>query len=170
MKLKFAIVKIGCLLTLALFLQACTTTDINSAQPISIPKNLTKQDVKLAILAAVYPEKAPREWTPAEQMADNALNAYFGYAYSRNSKGHWFVEEVKPNSVLIGFENRGYYFRTEYIIENYQIIQKIDGSRGLKQSDNSIHKAVFKWLGELESKTRASMGNISAMKYGSQYR
>jgi hypothetical protein len=161
-------VKIGFLIALALILQACTTTSINSAQPISIPQNLTKQEVKLAILAAVYPEKVPREWTPAEQMADSALSAYFGYTYSRNSKGHWFVEEVKPNSVLIGFENRGHYFRTEYIIENTQIIQKIDGSRNLKQSGNSIHKAVFKWLGELESKTRASMGNISAMKYASQ--
>ena len=161
-------VKIGFLIALVLILQACTTTNINSAQPISIPQNLTKQEVKLAILAAVYPEKAPREWTPAEQMADRALSAYFGYAYSRNSKGHWFVEEVRPNSVLIGFENRAHYFRTEYIIENAQIIQRIDGSRNLKQSGNSIHKAVFKWLGGLESKTRASMGNISAMKYASQ--
>lgn len=81
-------VKIGFLIALVLILQACTTTNINSAQPISIPQNLTKQEVKLAILAAVYPEKAPREWTPAEQMVDSALSAYFGYAYNRNSRGH----------------------------------------------------------------------------------
>lgn len=168
MKSSLGTIRIGFLIALALILQACTTTDINSAQPISVPHNLTKQDVKLAILVAVYPEKAPTEWSPAEQMADSALNAYFGYAYSRNSKGHWFVEEVRPNSVVIGFQNRSHYFRTEYIIQDTQIIQKIDGSRNLKQSDDSIHKAVFTWLGTLESKTRASMGNISAMKYASQ--
>lgn len=168
MKIKLVLIKIGFLILLAFILQACTTTNINSAHPIPIPQNLNKQDAKLAILLAVYPEKAPREWTPAEQMADSALTAYFGYAYSRNSKGHWFVEEVRPNSILVGFENRGYYFRVEYIIETSQIVQKIDGSRGLKQSNKSIHKAVFKWLGDLESKTRASMGSISAMKYASQ--
>lgn len=160
----------GLLAVFAFALQACTSMDIDSAPPISIPQNLTKQEVKLAILSAVYPEKAPREWTPAEQIADSALNALLGYSYGRSSRGHWFVEEIRENSVLIGFENRGYYFRTEYIIESAQIIQKIDGSRGLEQTKNSIHKSVFRWLGALESKTRASMGNLSAMKYAAQHK
>lgn len=162
------IIKACALLSFVFSLAACSTVNINSAQPISIPQNLNKQEVKLAILSAVYPEKTPREWTPAEQMADSALTAYFGYAYSSNSKGHWYVEEIRSDSVLIGFDNRGYYFRVEYIIESSQIIQRIDGSRGLKQTEDSIHKSVFKWLGGLESKTRRSMGQVSAMKAASK--
>jgi hypothetical protein len=167
MKLISKIIKVGAFLSFVLSLAACSTVDINSAEPISIPQNLNKQEVKLAILSAVYPEKAPREWTPVEQMADSALTAYFGYAYSGNSKGHWYVEEVRSDSVLIGFDNRGFYLRVEYIIKGSQIIQRIDGSRGLKQSEDSIHKSVFKWLGGLESKTRQSMGRVSAMKSAS---
>ncbi len=146
---------------------SCRTTNLNSAAPILIPAGLSTQEVKLAILSAIYPDKAPREWTPMEKMTDNALKAAFGFGYSKvNRSGQWFIEEVKEKSVVAGFERGKYYFRVEFIAEGNQLIQRIDGSRNLEQSNNSIHKSVFDWLGEMESKIRQSMGVISAMKAG----
>lgn len=168
MKAKSVIKKIGFLTMLAFSLQACSIASIHSAKPISTPKNLTKEEVKFAIYTAVYPEKTPTEWKPSDKMSDVILSSNSDKAGSKRVKQHWFVEEIRPDSVVIGFRNYAYYFRTEYIIEDDQIIQRIDGSTGLKQTKNSIHKTVFKWLGGLEAKTRASMGRISAMKYAAQ--
>jgi hypothetical protein len=150
------------------FAASCHTMNINSALPITIPVGLGVQDVKLAILSAVYPEKAPHEWTPWEKMTDNALRAAFGFGYAKaNRSERWFVEEVRANSITVGFDSGNHYFRVEYLIEGNELIQKIDGSRNLDQSGNSIHRAVFEWLGEMESRIRESMGVVSALKANS---
>ena len=102
--------------------------------------------------------------TTTEKITDNALRAAFGFAYRKVSQGDWFVEEVREHSVLVGYQNRDHYLRVEYVIESSRVIQRIDGSRNLEQSRNSIHKAVFDWLGIMESKIRQSMGIISSLK------
>lgn len=153
------------MLTGMIFLSSCSSVNINSASPILVPSGLLTQEVKLAIISAVYPEKAPREWTPVEAMTDSALRAFFGFSYDRVNKGqHWFVEDVRSDSVLVGFDSDDQYFRVEYQIRNGQIAQRIDGSRNLNQTKNEIDEDVFEWLGSMESRIRQSMGNVAAMK------
>jgi len=144
----------------------CTSADINSAPSISVPSGLTTQDVKLAILLSIDPAKAPPEMNVDQQMTDNALRAFFGYAYSKHAdrRGQWFLEEIRERSVLVGFDNRKHYFRAEFIIGDHAITQRIDGSRNLDQTSTKIHRATFDWLGMFETKIRQNMGTISALK------
>ncbi len=143
----------------------CRTVSINSAQSIPVPAGLSSQDVKLAILSAVYPEQAPQKMTVAEKMTDNALKAAFPFGYSKvNRSGRWFVEELKSGSVMVGYTEDEYYLRVEYLIEDSKIVPRIDGSRNLKQTEQSIHKTVFEWLGDLDVQIRQNMGRVSALK------
>jgi hypothetical protein len=154
----------GLLFAMAL-MASCSTPSINSAQPISVPSALTTQDVKLAILYAIYPVKTPTEWTHIEQMADNALKAAFPFSYGRVERSeNWFLEEIRGSSVLVGYDDGDHYLRVEYVIAGDKIFQKIDGSRNLGQTGETIKKDAFEFLGAMESKIRQSMGILSAMK------
>jgi hypothetical protein len=151
------------------FVVSCSTPSINSAQPISIPSGLKVQDVKLAILYAIYPVKTPTEWTPIEQMTDNALKAAFPFSYGKVERSeNWFLEEIRNNSVLVGFDDGDHYLRVEYVIDAGRIVQKIDGIRNLGQTSETIKKDAFEYLGTMESKIRQSMGILSAMKAESE--
>ena len=148
-----------------LLVAACSTPNINSAQPIPIPSALTTQDVKLAIIYALYPSKTPTEWTHVEEMTDSALKAAFPFTYSKmERRDSWFLEEIRSGSVLVGFDDGDHYMRVEYVIAEGRIKQRIDGSRNLKQSGDSIDKDAFEYLGSMESKIRQSMGILSAIK------
>ena len=151
------------------FTVSCSTPSINSAQPISIPSGLTAQDVKLAILYAIYPVKTPTEWTHIEQMTDSALKAAFPFSYGKVERSEtWFLEEIRTSSVLVGFDDGDHYLRVEYVIDGGRILQKIDGSRNLGQTGETIKKDAFEFLGAMESKIRQSMGILSAMKAESE--
>jgi hypothetical protein len=52
----------------------------------------------------------------------------------------------------------------QYVVDGRRILQKIDGSRNLGQTSESIKKDAFEFLGAMESKLRQSMGILSAMK------
>ncbi|RLJ16462.1 hypothetical protein DJ030_17080 [bacterium endosymbiont of Escarpia laminata] len=136
--------------------------DINSASTIFIPDKLNKQEVKLAILNAIEPVSYPITQSAVESMVDAGLTAGFGpiYDFVRERKGYWFVEDIRKDSVFAGYDNGKHYFRVEYIIGDYEILQRIDASRNLKQTEDSIHKRVFTWLGQMESRIRQSMGNV----------
>jgi hypothetical protein len=154
----------GLVIAMAL-MAACSTPSINSTQPISIPSGLTTQDVKLAIIYAIYPGKTPTEWSHIDQMTDNALKAAFPFTYSKVDRSeNWFLEEIRSGSVLIGFDDGDHYLRVEYVIDRGRIIQRIDGSRNLGQTGETIKKDAFEFLGAMESKIRQSMGILSAMK------
>lgn len=140
----------------------CRTVSIQSAKDIRIPGGLDKQAVKLAIISAVYPNNGAREWTPMEKMTDEALNSVLWFYKQQGDNGKWFVEELRENSVVVGYDNGKHYFRVEYIVTDSVIQQRIDGSRNLSQTSRTIHKAVFEWLGQMESKIRESMGMLSA--------
>lgn len=153
------------LFILSVLAVSCTSVNIDSAKPISVPTGLTIQEVKLAIVRAVSPQSSPPELNQYQEITDRALRAHFGFRYqSANQKGRWFIERIEGNSVFVGFDNRKHYFGVEYVIENHQVSQKIDGSRNLGQSDTRIHKAVFRWLGEMESNIRQQMWNVKSYK------
>ena len=151
-------------LFLMFFVLSCIR-NIKSAQPIFVPNNLSAQEVKIAILSAVNPRSKPIKLSQYQKITDSALRAHFGFRYQNiDSGGRWFIENIKKNSVMVGFENGKHYFRVEYIITKSQIIQRIDGSRNLSQTEDTIHKSVFRWLGQMESNIRQSMGSIVSIK------
>lgn len=165
MKSATSILRVTTLAVAIALIASCSTPNINSAQPISIPSSLTTQDVKLAILYAIYPVKTPTEWTHIEQMTDNALKAAFPFSYGKVERSeNWFLEEIRSSSVLVGYDDGDHYLRVEYLIDGGRIIQKIDGSRNLGQTGETIKKDAFEFLGAMESKIRQSMGILSAMK------
>lgn len=132
---------------------------IDSAKPISVPSGLNKQQVKYAIASAVYPDNPAPELTSSEKMTDSALKALFWFRYKNvDASNHWFIEEIKPDSVIIGFNKDNYYFNVEYLIEENQIVQRIVDSWNLRQTEKEIHPTVFRWLGELETNVKKSMG------------
>jgi len=157
MKVKFV------LFLLILFVIGCKSVDINSASPIMVPSGLSLQDVKVAILNAVNPKENPIKLTPYQQITDSALKAHYGFLYkSINTKRRWFLEDIRKDSLLVGYDNGNYYFRVEYKIGKSQIIQRIDGSRNLDQTETTIHKGVFQKLGQMEVNIRKELGMIAS--------
>ena len=143
------------------FLASCKSMNINSAQPIMIPSGLSVQHVKFAILKSITPDDKAEKITNYQKITDRALKARFGFMYKGlNNANQWFVEDVTENSVIAGFNKGNHYFRVEYVIKNSQIYQNIVGSKNLNQTDETIHKAVFVWLHNMEVNIRSNMGAI----------
>ena len=137
-------------------ISACKTMDINSSQAFIVPDELTQQDAVDAIVNSVNPEGTPSKLKQKK---------YFGpFSQMSSSQGFWYIEDVNNNSVIVGFDNGKHYFSTEYIVSDGKISKKILSSRNLKQSENSIHKAVFGWLGQLDSRIKQSMGYLASSK------
>jgi hypothetical protein len=101
--------------------------------------------------------------TPEMELTDQALKAMFPWTYRTQSRrGSWFVEDLRTNSVVAGFDNGKHYLRVEYFIGSGVIAPRIDGSRNLKQDPDSIHEAALQWMGQLESHIRANLGIVSS--------
>jgi|GEM_PF-4629790 len=97
-----------------ILLLSCTTMDIKSAAPISVPDILSTQDIKIAILNSVNPIHKEIKLKPFEKMTDNALKAFFGWSYQKiGRRKRWFVESVQPKSIFVGFDDGRHYFRVE---------------------------------------------------------
>lgn len=144
------------ILSTLFFVSACKTMDVRDIQPISIPSKLTQQEVKDSIVNAVNPDGKPTELKHKR---------YFGpFAQTSSSQGFWYIEDVKDSSVVVGFNNGKHSFSTEYLITGSQITKQILSSQNLKQSANSIHKAVFGWLDQLDAKIKQNMGYLVSTK------
>jgi hypothetical protein len=155
---------------LLLILFGCKTVAVDEVPPISISQGLTKSEQKLAILLAVNPVE-PGETEQAlknhEKITDSALKAIFGKRYksiNQSRENYWFVEDIRENSILVGYDNDKHYLRIEYLLSDGNIYQRIDGSRNLDQNGDQIHKAAKVWMGEMESKIRKSAGQVALLK------
>jgi hypothetical protein len=142
-------------------LGGCNTTSYQSLDVIQIPEGVSTQHAKYAIIAAIY-STAPRPMTPEMEFTDRALQAMFPWTYrSQSRRGSWFVEDIRKDSIVAGFDNTKHYLRVEYFIASGVIAPRIDGSRNLRQNSDRIHHAALEWMGQLETRIRANLGIVA---------
>ena len=144
-------------------ISGCRSSSLNNTSDIPIPEGLSHQDAKLAI---VLPN-ATNFMTAGETITDNALRAVLGFRYTSASRRNpWFIEDIRADSVVVGYDNGKHYFQTEYQVKAGVIHPRILNSRNLEKPGGRIHSNVFVWLGGLESDIRKAMGQIVASRIG----
>jgi len=157
------------LIIVVLLTASCRQVNIKSSKPISIPDSLTTQDAKLAIFNAVIPQSTLIKTKPYEEITDSFLSSevkdHYPAWYREVRPGwRWFIEDIGPKSITLGFDTTKHYFRVEYIINQSEIVHRIVDSRNLNQTDTTIHRNVFTWMGNMDSWIRQSLGNIKVWK------
>jgi hypothetical protein len=81
---------------------------------------------------AVPPKLAPGE----SAVIDPASNT------ARRQKESWYFEDRQPGVVYAGFQERRVYMRVAVRYDAHNVTMEIVDSRGLKQSEDRIHKRV----------------------------
>ena len=150
--------------SLFICLVACTTVQNVSPPPISVPSKLTENDVELAILMAIADRAAPPKLAPGEKVTDNVLSSVIDPASNtaRRQKEAWYFEDRQPGVVYAGFQERRFYMRVAVRYNAHNVTMEILDSRGLKQSEDRIHKRAFVWLQQLEQRVRRALGTLAS--------
>jgi len=150
--------------SLLMCLVACSTVQNVSPPPISVPSKLTQNDVELAILMAIADRTAPPKLAPGEKVTDGVLSAVIDPASNtaRRQKESWYFEDRQPGKVYAGFQDRRFYMRVAVRYDARNVTMEIVDSRGLKQSEDRIHKRAFVWLQQLEQRVRRALGTLTS--------
>jgi hypothetical protein len=132
--------------------------------PIAVPNKLTENDVELAILLAIADRAVPPKFTPGEKVTDNLLSAVNDPASNRarRQRESWYFEDREPRIVYAGFQDRQFYMRVAVRYDARNVTMDIVDSRGLKQSEDKIHKRAFVWLRQLEQRVRHALGTLAS--------
>ena len=101
---------------------------------------------------AVPPKLAPGE----NAVIDPASNT------ARRQKESWYFEDRQPDVVYAGFQERRVYMRVAVRYDAHNVTMEILDSRGLKQSEDRIHKRAFVWLQQLEQRVRRALGTLAS--------
>jgi hypothetical protein len=164
-------VKITPALTLAtlcaLLTAGCRTTRIGTITPIPIPAALTARDAQAAIVQTTMAEPpAIAEGSNWEKIVDSVMSArLMGYRSQFGKKSSlWFVEDIEPSTVILGYQRGEYYLRVRMNISSGQIRPTIDGSKNLDQHGAKIHENALVWVDTLCVDIRATLGKYVLMK------
>jgi hypothetical protein len=157
----------------ALLLAGCRTTRIGTITPIPIPAALTARDAQAAIVQTTLakPPAIP-EGSNWEKIVDSVLSARMpDYRSQFNKKGtRWFVEDISPDAVVLGYQRGNYYLRVRMNISSGQIRPTIEGSQNLDQHGDKIHENALVWVDTLCVDIRATLGRYVLMKQSSETR
>jgi hypothetical protein len=150
--------------SLLMCLVACSTVRNVSPPPIAVPNKLTENDVELAILLAIADRAVSPKLTPGEKVTDSLLSAVNDPASNsaRRQKESWYFEDRQPRIVYAGFQDRQFYMRVAVRYDARNVNMEIVDSRGLKQSEDKIHKRAFVWLRQLEQRVRRALGTLAS--------
>ena len=128
----------------------------------AVPNKLTENDVELAILMAIADRAVSPKLTPGEKVTDSFLSAVKDPASARRQKESWYFEDREPRIVYAGFQDRQFYMRVAVHYDARNVTMEIIDSRGLKQSEDKIHKRAFVWLRQLEQRVRRALGTLAS--------
>jgi len=120
------------ILTLALIIEACSTTKIVESPPMLLSPGIIVNQVESAIRAAI--------------------NSY---------NGAWLVEEAYPGSIIAGLHVRNHYMKVEINYSEQGISSHIISSKNLKQDKNSIHKKALYWQNRLDASIKLEINKLS---------
>jgi hypothetical protein len=146
-------------------LAACSTVRNVTPPPVSVPSKLTENDVELAILMAIADRTSPPKLAPGAKVTDSVLSAVIAAPANntgRRQRDPWFFEDRLPGIVYAGFEERRFYMRVAVHYDAHNVTMEIVDSRGLKQSEDRIHKRAFIWLQQLEQRVRHALGTLAS--------
>ena len=101
--------------------------------------------------------------TPGEKVTESLLSAVNDPASNsaRRQKESYF-EDREPRIVYAGFQDRRFYMRVAVRYDARNVTMEIVDSRGLKQSEDRIHKRAFVWLRQLEQRVRRALGTLAS--------
>ena len=149
----------------------CKTTSKSNIETLDVPTGLSTKDVEYAILAAL--ETKPAEELPSGQkVADRALRAALWPIYRSvdPSDEQWFLEGGSPGVLMAGYKRGDHYLRVAIHYNSEKISFVVDGSRNLRESEGSIHKAAVEWIRDLEMRIRRSIGSaVNVRRTGSRH-
>jgi len=129
---------------------------------------MTRQDVELGILVAtglnLPQEKQLESW---QSMVDNVLEMIPVYkSADEQDDEKWIFETIEPSTIYASYKNGDEMLRARMDYNISKITYRIDSSRYLKESGNTIHRQANTWLEDLKIKVNRSLGRIQAMKMG----
>lgn len=147
-------------------LGGCYTAKIPVRPAVSVPPLLSEPDVELIILFDLANQPLPPEFTNGERIADNALQAAFGWRYqtAQPPRAVWFPESVEPGVIYAGYERRNHYLRAAIRYTQSSVSISIVESRNLYQSGDRIHKNAIAWVDQLEGRVRRALGAAATAK------
>jgi hypothetical protein len=144
---------------------SCTTVPKSNIQSIEVPPGLTDRQGEFGILAALADQPPPEKLDPSIEITDRALEAWFGFRYSRmrGDQGQWYLEaRDRPNRrVVAGHQRDQYYIRLELVYDDTTVRLTVASSRNLDESSTRIHGAAIQWIQELEMDIRRALGQLS---------
>lgn len=151
----------------AAFLAGCVTEPKLVLQT-QVPSGMTRKDVQLGILAAtglnLPQERQLESW---QAMVDNALEMIPVYkSASESDDKKWIFETIEPSTIYASYKNGDEMLKARMDYTTSSITYRIDSSRSLRESGNTIHRQANTWLGDLKVKVARSLGRIQAMKMG----
>ncbi|MEZ4279032.1 MAG: hypothetical protein R3F21_05360 [Myxococcota bacterium] len=144
---------------------ACKTVPIKPATAIAVPQGLTQTQVRVAIIAAVLDQPVPENLTKREEMADRALGvALWPFYRSVNPRrdGEWFFESSSEDSVTASFQRNTHLLRVLIAFDAAAARVSIVDADNLRYTESRIHKAVPKWISDLEIRIRRSFSQMQA--------
>ena len=155
------------LLLMLLQVTGCVTEPKQILQT-QVPSGMTRQDVELGILVAtglnLPQEKQLESW---QSMVDNVLEMIPVYkSADEQDDEKWIFETIEPSAIYASYKNGDEMLRARMDYNTSKITYRIDGSRYLKESGNTIHRQANTWLEDLKIKVNRSLGRIQAMKMG----
>jgi len=180
MKTKPAITAVISAIALALAIAGCSSASHNmrDINPIVIPDGLTQRETAAAVVNTIIQRKiipasgkSPKsEWAGiVDGLLDARVwnyNSQYGEGSTRTTRTlqGWYVESISNDVVTLGFKNRDYYMSVRFQPESTMLVPKIVVSENLKQKGDSIHQSAIKWLSNISTQIRISLGYISVLK------
>jgi len=100
-------------------------------------------------------------------MVDNVLEMIPVYkSADEQDDEKWIFETIEPSTIYASYKNGDEMLRARMDYNTSKITYRIDSSRYLKESGNTIHRQANTWLEDLKIKVNRSLGRIQAMKMG----
>ena len=142
---------------------ACRTA-LYSPLMVEVPPELTRDQVEIALIAALANRPIPGGLDSDEMTVENVFDALYGW---RRGEGEtraleWLPEERQPGVIVAGYTWRSHYLKVgldfdEEIVEVY-----ILDSRNLNQTDNEIHKTAVALVRALGIRLEQSLAQMIA--------
>lgn len=145
--------------------------NIEKINPVIIPEGLTPREAKAGMVQAYTKADLPPPATPSPNrwadIVDTLLKSTsWVYALNSNEKTRrgWFIESVEKDAVVFGYRVRAHYLSVRMRITEQKILPQIIASENLKQTETNIHPNAIKWITDLSTQVRVTLGRFSALK------
>jgi hypothetical protein len=129
---------------------ACRTTAIVD-RPITVDPGLSESDVEIAIVALLGDRPDP------DQFGDPLLAAF---VWQDRDPTVWKYERRQPGRVSINYSSGRHRLLVDIFYDKNSARIEIYQSMNLRQSSTRIHKAAYRWIGELESALAGSLAML----------